>query len=584
MRPDVRDARRHWCTETRGAGDAPAEDRPGDGETQLKISLTHKTAAAIAVAALVLLVGLFSFITVNELIRAITRVDRTVDVITHLEAVMSDLKDAETGQRGYLLTGDSSYLAPYHATRTRVDREIATLRALGTRRGVRLRRLDTLSTYAAAKFSELDATIALRRQRGLDSAAAVVRTDRGKEIMDSARALVARMESAERGQRAADIAARAAVARQALGVIGLGSLLAFVLSLLVSRAIRADVLEELRIRGELERQSATLATQARELAAQASALEYQVEASQALADKLEQTNAQLNDAIADAEQARVAADSANRAKSDFLATMSHEIRTPINAVIGYTELLELGLSGPLTDVQRTQLGRIRSSTNHLLGLVNEVLDLAKIESGTLQVEAARARVGDTVEAALALIRPQAEAKGISVSERANGAREATYLGDEDRVRQVVTNLLSNAVKFTDPGGRIDVECAVLGGLPNGAALAPGNAYVAIGVSDTGIGVTPDQLAVIFEPFTQAPMTQQSHYARNRSGTGLGLSISRRLARLMGGEITVVSTPGKGSTFTLWVPAASREASASAIALRHGERSAVADLPTDVARS
>lgn len=542
----------------------------------LKISLTQKTAAALAVAALVLLVGAFSFTTVNELIRAITRVDRTVDVITHLEAVLSDLKDAETGQRGYLLTGDSAYLAPYGAARARVDVEIATLRELGARRGMRLRRLDTLSTYAAAKFSELDATIALRREKGLDAAAAVVGTDRGKQIMDSARALVARMESAERDQRAAEMTARAAVARQALWVIGLGTLLAFVLMLLVNRTIRADVLEELRIKGQLERQSATLA-------AQTAALEDQVEESRALAEKLEQTNSQLHAVIADAEHARAAADAANRAKSDFLATMSHEIRTPINAVIGYTELLELGLSGPLTDEQQTQLGRIRSSTQHLLGLVNEVLDLAKIESGTLEVEAGRAHVGETAEGALALIRPQALAKGIVLSERCEGAREALYLGDEHRVRQVVTNLLGNALKFTDPGGRIAVECVVLDQAPNDMALPAGRPYVAIRVSDTGIGIAHDQLAAIFEPFTQASVAPRSYYARNRSGTGLGLSISRRLARLMNGEITVTSTPGKGSTFTLWVPAAGREVSSHGPAVRH-ERSVMADAGTDAAGS
>jgi signal transduction histidine kinase len=526
----------------------------------VKISLTQKTAAALAVTALVLLVGVLSFATVSELIRAVTRVDRTAEVIIRLEAVLSDLKDAETGQRGYLLTGDSAYLAPYHEAHEQVGEEIAVLRALGARQEVRLRRLDTLSNYAAAKFSELDATLALRDRAGLDRAAVAVRTDRGKQIMDSARALVARMEESERRQRADEMAARADVARQSLWVIAAGTLVAFLLSLLMNRAIRADVLEQLRIRDQLERQSATLATQARELADQ-------VEASKALADRLEQTNAQLHDVIAEAERARAAADAANRAKSDFLATMSHEIRTPINAVIGYTELLELGLSGPLTDDQRSQLARIRASTQHLLGLVNEVLDLAKIESGTLQVEAAQANVGTTVEAALALIRPQATAKGIALSERCEGVREAAYLGDEHRVRQVVINLLGNALKFTDPGGRIEVRCEVLAHAPNDIPSPLRGPYVAIRVSDTGIGIAHDQLAAIFEPFTQAAGPHTSYYARNRGGTGLGLAISRRLARLMRGEITVTSTLGQGSTFTLWLPASPREAFAPATARR-----------------
>ncbi|HKO15250.1 MAG TPA: ATP-binding protein, partial [Gemmatimonadaceae bacterium] len=255
----------------------------------------------------------------------------------------------------------------------------------------------------------------------------------------------------------------------------------------------------------------------------------------------------------EAEDARQSAISANDAKSDFLATMSHEIRTPINAIIGYSEILELGIFGPLTDEQRTHLARIDASTKHLLGLVNEVLDLAKVESGTIAVEREQAVAGDTVDAALALIRPQAAAKGITLSEQCEGVRASVYVGDEHRARQVLTNLLANAVKFTEAGGRIVVRCAMTDRPPAESALHAGTPWVALRVEDTGIGIPPEQLARIFEPFTQA----QSGYTRERSGTGLGLTISRRLARLMGGEITVESTPGQGSVFTLWLPAVER---------------------------
>lgn len=255
-----------------------------------------------------------------------------------------------------------------------------------------------------------------------------------------------------------------------------------------------------------------------------------------------------------AESASAAATSANRAKSDFLATMSHEIRTPINAVLGYSELLELGLSGPLTDGQRNQLSRIRASTTHLLGLVNEVLDLAKIESGALRVEVAEAVTGDTMDAALSLIRPQAAAKGITLSERCEGTREARYMGDEHRVRQVLTNLLANAVKFTDPGGHVTVSCALTDTPPADIGLTPGPPYVAFRIADTGIGIASNQLHAIFEPFTQAEAGGKNPYTRERAGTGLGLTISRQLAQLMGGQVAVQSAPGEGSTFTLWVPA------------------------------
>jgi signal transduction histidine kinase len=253
--------------------------------------------------------------------------------------------------------------------------------------------------------------------------------------------------------------------------------------------------------------------------------------------------------------ARESAQSANRAKSDFLATMSHELRTPINAIQGYAQLLDLGIPGPVTGQQREYLNRLTASSEHLLGLVNEVLDLAKIESGTIHVDRASLPAGETVDAALSLIRPQATAKGIVVSEECEGARDARYIGDEHRVRQVLTNLLSNAVKFTEPGGRVNVSCAVSPDAPDLVRQQWQGYTIAFTVTDTGSGIARDQLERIFDPFTQADTVQRNPYIRGASGTGLGLTISRRLARLMGGELKVESTPGVGSSFTLWLPLA-----------------------------
>lgn len=255
--------------------------------------------------------------------------------------------------------------------------------------------------------------------------------------------------------------------------------------------------------------------------------------------------------------ARESAQAANRAKSDFLATMSHELRTPINAIQGYAQLLDLGIPGPITEQQREYLGRLTSSSQHLLGLVNEVLDLAKIESGTIDVENEAVIAGDTVDAALSLIRPQAAAKEISLSEHCEGTRDTPYLGDEHRVRQILTNLLSNAVKFTDPGGRVSVSCSVSEDAPAIVTAERDGPFVVFEVSDTGTGIEADQLERIFDPFTQAETVQRNPYTRGSSGTGLGLTISRRLARLMGGELTVESAPGKGSTFSLCMPMVDR---------------------------
>jgi PAS domain S-box-containing protein len=252
-----------------------------------------------------------------------------------------------------------------------------------------------------------------------------------------------------------------------------------------------------------------------------------------------------------AEVARLTAEEANRAKSQFLANMSHEIRTPINAVTGYAELLEMGIGGPLTPQQRHQVERIRSSSQHLLTLVNEVLDLAKVESGQMTVQRERGVAAEALDAALGLVQTQAARRGVRLVDDTAAPRDAAFVGDADRVRQVLVNLLSNAVKFTEPGGKVTV-CASVTERPDDDARLPGpGPWVRVDVEDTGIGIAPERLATVFDPFVQV----DASYTRQAGGTGLGLTISRRLARLMEGDLTVRSRLGRGSCFTLWLPAA-----------------------------
>jgi PAS domain S-box-containing protein len=256
----------------------------------------------------------------------------------------------------------------------------------------------------------------------------------------------------------------------------------------------------------------------------------------------------------EAQAARGAAEEANRAKSVFLATMSHEIRTPINAVIGYAELLDMGLQGPLTEGQRGYLTRIRASSQHLLGLVNDVLDFAKIEAGEMGFAPRRVELRASAAEAVAMVAPQAHARGVALHEEPC-PQGASYVADPDRVRQILLNLLSNAVKFTRPGGEISVRCAPRADPPREANPSGLGPWSCIEVRDTGIGIAPEELARIFEPFTQVDDT----HTREAGGTGLGLAISRRFARLMGGELTARSRPGEGSSFSLWLPAAPSEA-------------------------
>ena len=265
----------------------------------------------------------------------------------------------------------------------------------------------------------------------------------------------------------------------------------------------------------------------------------------------ELANVNLERALVAANDARAFAESANRSKSEFLATMSHEIRTPINAMIGYTQLLAMGIAGPVTDEQAAQLERIGASGRHLRGLIDDILDLSKIEAGRLTVGSSVGVALTTVDAAIALVGSEAAAKGLRVETTCECTGGAAYLGDPARVQQVLVNLLTNAIKFTPAGGRVHIQCATVARPMVDVEAPAAEAWTYFRVEDTGIGIGPELLERIFQPFVQG----EGGYTRAHSGTGLGLTISRRLARLMAGDLTVESVQGEGSSFTLWLPAA-----------------------------
>jgi len=252
----------------------------------------------------------------------------------------------------------------------------------------------------------------------------------------------------------------------------------------------------------------------------------------------------------------MAAEDANRAKMEFLAVMSHELRTPLNAIGGYTQLLELGIHGPITDSQREALARIRRSETHLLGLIEDVLNFAKIEAGRVTFDLEEVDAGTLMDGVHALVAPQMLERGLRYERAASPNVQITT--DVEKARQILLNLLSNAVKFTPSGGVISVDFS----------LRP--SWVDIRVSDTGIGIAEDKVDAVFEPFVQV-----RSYSSGQGGTGLGLAISRDLAKAMGGELSVQSTLGEGSTFTLSLPLAAGD--------RPGAARPVAALREDATR-
>ena len=242
------------------------------------------------------------------------------------------------------------------------------------------------------------------------------------------------------------------------------------------------------------------------------------------------------DNIAEIEAARAEADEANHAKSQFLAVMSHELRTPLNAIGGYAELIELGIHGPLTEQQRDALRRVQKSQRHLLGLINGVLNYARIEIGSVNYDIEPVSTEDVLSTCEALVAPQARMRGLRlhVAVPADGLH---VLGDREKVQQILLNLLSNAIKFTEPGGLVSVDCSAT------------DSAVRLTVTDTGCGIAREKQDSVFEPFVQV----DARLTRTQEGIGLGLAISRDLARGMNGDLTLESRVGEGSRFTLILP-------------------------------
>ena len=443
---------------------------------------------ALAVAAwllFLLLVGTAAYQSMHRLLDTATAVSETHRVLRLLESTYSRVADAEVGARGYVLTGDVPYLRAYQDSRREVDANLESLRAVVAEGTAQRERLNQLEGLVGRRLALLRETID-RRREGFESAVAVVRSGRGRVLSDSIRTLIDVLERNEELVLTLQSDGERAWVRQVIGSIALSLATALAAGLLVLNVIRRD------------------------LAGRAAA-------AQALRD------------------AKESAEAANRAKSDFLARMSHELRTPLNSVIGFSNVLLKMRTVELGDDGRTYLERVRDNGMHLLTMIDDLLDIARIEVGRIAIDSRTVALDALVRDVVGAFEEDARRRGLGLYADLPDT-PARLEADPSRLRQVLVNLVSNALRFTRRGSvTVRVVTDPVSGVP-----------LRMEVVDTGIGIPLDRQAAVFEAFEQADTST----GREFGGTGLGLAISRSLCELMGFQLTLQSTPNVGSTFSI----------------------------------
>ena len=557
---------------------AGATDRRAASESRevlpggVRLTTAQRVAATGGIAGIVLLLGLLIFDGISNAHAALDAIRSSHRMIEAAQATLQDVTNAETGQRGYLITQDESYLAPYRRALDAITADTSALRRLAGSDSVHHRQLDLLSKRIDAKLTELAQTIELARTSGLDAAHAEVRTDRGKRAMDEIRGVLGQLSARQDELLAQRIAASDRHYRVVTVTDVAGTTVAVLIALLLNTMLTryadsqataarrlhaqnaelhdanrllADQTMELELQNQqLQDQAVELESQQVQLEEQTSELEMQSEELVSSVDELQQQSAMAEEARARAEEASMRAEEASQAKSLFLTTMSHELRTPLNAIGGYVDLLAMEIRGPLVEAQKDDLRRIKKSGQHLLSLINDILNLAKIESGQLDLYIRDVALATVLENVDTLVAPQFGAKGIEYDYPRCDSSLRVF-ADSEKLQQILLNLLSNACKFTDAAGRVTVECDA-----HSESEADHAAVVALRVRDTGRGIASDKLEKIFEPFVQI---DRHLTGSSQQGVGLGLAISRDLARSMAGDLVAESEPGVGTTFLLTLP-------------------------------
>ena len=465
--------------------------------------------------ALVILVGLslLTYRRTQAFIGQVDQVTASYQVITTLHELEIEMLASESAARGFAFSGEEFLQQPFAVATANAERMLSELEPQLTSSLRQEKSIDVLKVLCRRKLEFHGRLMNLRRSQGSAAATKLFLTGEGIQLGVRIRALLSQMTAEEERLlevRRVDTSNDASLLLTTLtvGYILSLSLLMLVYYYLATQIARRRSSEEeiLRLNFDLERR---IAERTGELTA--------------INAKLESRNREIE---------RV-----TRLKSEFLARMSHELRTPMNAIMGFSDLLAEEAEGPLSDAYKTFVRHIRNGASHLLALINDVLDLSKIEAGRIELSPEEFRAADALEEVLPVVRPLAEVKRIRIDSQLDD--EVIILADRTRFKQILYNLLSNSVKFTPEGGRVWIEAL------------PGDGRLSLTVGDTGVGIPPAEKHAIFEEFYQVGTTTKGV----KEGTGLGLAITKRLVELHGGKIEVVSEPGQGSRFTFTLPAA-----------------------------
>jgi signal transduction histidine kinase/CheY-like chemotaxis protein len=467
--------------------------------------MRNRVTAGFGLALVILVtVGVDAYLNLLNYRKSADAVEHTLKVLNSLESVLSYLKDAETAQRGYLLTNDQQYLKLYESGRKQINPSLQSLRQLTQDNPNQQQRLNTLEPVVTAKLAELQKTITLRKPSGGDAASPKIEIGEGKQLMDRIRQVLREMKTEENHLLNQRAVATQYNAQKTTLVIVLGNILALGLVATATMALDRDAVRRRQVEEQLR----------------------------VLNEDLEQRVSDVYDGL---RQRTAELETINRVKDEFLSVLSHELRTPLNAILGWAKLLR---SGKLDGAKAEQgLEVIERNAKSQAQLIEDLLDISRIITGKLRLKVRPLSLVSVIEAALDTVRPAADARSIRI-QTVLDSEAGPVSGDPDRLQQVVWNLLSNAIKFTPKGGRVQVRVERI------------NSHLEIIVSDTGQGISPEFLPHIFDRFSQA----DGSTTRVHSGLGLGLAIARNIVELHGGTIHAESPgEGQGTTFIVNLP-------------------------------